>query len=108
MRHLLDAVQRPDVVKSVNAGRQATVQTEDLVVDECGQREVVEKICEVLPDIGVAVLAEALVVEAVDLSNLPGLVVTSENRDALRVANLESYEEGNGLDRVVASVDIVA
>lgn len=46
------------------------METEDLVVDEGGEGEVVEEVGKILPDIGVAVLAQALVVEAVDLGDL--------------------------------------
>ncbi len=38
-----------------------------LSIDEGGQMKVVEQVGEVLPDVGVAVLAQALVVEPVDL-----------------------------------------
>ena len=107
MRHLLDPVQRPDIVEGVDTRRQAAVQAEDLVVDEGGEREVVEEVGEVFPDVGVAVLAEALVVEAVDLRDLARLVVASQDRDALRVADFERDEEGDGFDGVVASVDVV-
>jgi hypothetical protein len=108
VRHLLDPVQSPDVIESVDAGGQTAVQAEDLVVDEGGEGQVVEEVGEVLPDVGVAVLAQTLVVEAVDLSDLAGLVVATKNGDALRVSNLESDEEGDGLDGVVATVDVVA
>lgn len=56
MGHFLDAVKRANVVQSINAGRQASVETEDLVVDESSEREVVEEIGEVLPDVGIAIL----------------------------------------------------
>lgn len=37
MRYLLDTVQRADVVEGVDARRQASVKTEDLVIDKCGK-----------------------------------------------------------------------
>lgn len=84
------------------------MEAEDLVVDEGGEWEVVEEVGEVLPDVGVAVLAEALVVEAVNLGDLAGLVVSTEDGDALWVADLEGNEESDGLNGVVSTVDIVA
>ena len=42
------------------------------------------------------------------MSNLSGLVVTSEDRDSILKAYLEGYEESDGLDRVVPSVNVIA
>lgn len=53
------------------------METEYGVVYDSGQRQIVEQLCEVDPDVWVSVLAKALVVEAVDLSNLAHLVVSS-------------------------------
>lgn len=43
---------------------------------------------EILPDVGIAVLAETLVIKAVHLCNLSGLVVAPQDRDAFTVTNL--------------------
>jgi hypothetical protein len=64
------------------------VETEDLVVDKGGEGEVVKKIGEVFPHISIAVFSKALVVESVDLGDLTGFVVSAEDGDALRVADL--------------------
>lgn len=105
--HLLYPVQSANVVKSVNAGGETAVETEDLAVDEGGKGKVVEKVGEVLPDVGVAVFAQALVVEAVDLGDLARFVVAAQDGNALRVANLQGNKEGHSLDGKVATVDIV-
>jgi hypothetical protein len=84
------------------------VQTEDLVVDQGCEWEVVEKVRKVLPDVGVAVLPEAFVVEAVDLCDLARFVVSAENGDALWVPDLERDEEGHSLNGEVASIDVIA
>lgn len=107
VRHLLYPVQCTDVIKRVNAGRETSVKTEDLVVDERGKRQEVEQVCEVLPDVGVAVFAQALVVEAIHLGDLAGLVVATQDGDAAWVADLEGDEQSDGLDREVATVDVV-
>jgi len=49
------------------------------------QVKIVEHFDAVLPRVHVAVLAYALLVEAVDLSNLTRLVVPSQQGDALRI-----------------------
>jgi hypothetical protein len=108
MRNFLYTVERSNVIEGVDARRQTAVQAEDLVVNQGGEREVVEEVCEVLPDIGVAVLSEALVVEAVNLCDLAGLVVSAQDGNALWVADLERDEEGHGLDGEVTPIDVVA
>lgn len=108
MRHFLNAVEGANVVQRVNAWRQASVQAEDLVVDERGKWEVVEEIGEELPHIRIAVLAQTLVVEAVHLRNLSTLVVAAEDGDALGVADLQRDQEGDGLDGEVSTIDVVA
>ena len=52
--------------------------TEDLVVDHDGQGEEVEHVCEVVPDVGVAVFAVAFGVEAIRLCYASGLVVAAD------------------------------
>ena len=81
---------------------------EQLVLHERRERQVVEEVGEDLPDVGVAVLAQALVVEAVDLRDLPALVVPSDERDPVRVAHLQREQQQEGLDGVEAAVDEVA
>ena len=68
------------------------MKAENLVVDERRKGEVVEQVGEGFPHVGVAVFAKAFVVETVDLGDLAGLVVTTENGDALRVTDLQSHE----------------
>ena len=50
---------------------------EDLVVDDRRQRQKVKHFCTIFPDVDAPVLPLALVVEAVDLRDLPRLVVAS-------------------------------
>jgi hypothetical protein len=68
VRDFLDSVQTADVVKSIDGRTQAAMQTKDLVFNERGQGEVVKEIGKVFPDIRVAILAQTLVVESIDLS----------------------------------------
>lgn len=108
VRHLLHAIDLADLVECVDGRREAAVQAEDLVVDQRGKRQVVEQVGEVLPHVRVAVLAQALVIEAIHLRDLARLVVAAQNRDAVGVAHLERHQQRHGLHRVVAAVDVVA
>lgn len=79
-----------------------------LLVHENRQWQVVKEVGKVLPHVGAAIVLEALVVEAVDLRDLPALVVAAEDVNAPRVAHLEGHNQRHRLDRVEAAVDIVA
>ncbi len=65
MRNFLHSVELPNLVKSVNAWRKPSVEAEDLSFDYCSQGQVIEKLSELLPDIGVSILSEALIVEPI-------------------------------------------
>ena len=108
MWHFLDAVDAADVVECVDARGQTAVQAEDLVLDERSQGKVVEQVCKVLPDIRVSVFAQAFVVEAIDLCDLARFVVAAQDGDPVAIAHLERHEQGDCLDRVVATIDVVA
>lgn len=84
------------------------MKAEDLVIDEGSERKVVEEVCKVLPDVGIAVFAKTLVVESVNLGDLTRLVVSSEDGDALGIADFEGNEEGDGLHRVVSAINVIS
>lgn len=81
--------------------------TEYLVVDDHAQREIVEHICKVVPNIGISVFPSTLGVEAIGLSNAAGLVVAPNQVDSVRITELETNEERNGLHTKETTVDIV-
>ena len=92
MWDFLYAIECSDVIEGIDAWGETSVEAEDLVVDEGSKGEVIEQVGEVFPNIGIAVLSEALIIEAVDLGDLAGFVVATEDCDALRVSNFESNE----------------
>lgn len=77
MRYLLYTIKSSDVIQGVNAWGEASVEAEDLIVDEGGKGEIVEQIGEVFPDIRIAILSKTFVVEAINLRDLTGFVVTT-------------------------------
>mmetsp|Transcript_39431 Transcript_39431/g.127608 ORF Transcript_39431/g.127608 Transcript_39431/m.127608 type:complete len:282 (-) Transcript_39431:86-931(-) len=108
VRDLLLPVDDADLVEGVDGGGEAAVHAEDLVLDQRRERQVVEDLCAVPPDVDRAVLAQALVVKAVHLRDLPRLVVAPQQRDPVRPAGLEQQQQRHRLDRVVAAVDEIA
>ena len=76
VRDLLYSINLPNAVESVKLGTETSMKTKQFILNETGQRKVVEYVSEVLPDVGVPILAETLVVKAIDLGNRPCLVIT--------------------------------
>lgn len=108
MWHLLDAIQGTNVIERIDGGRQTSVQAKNLVLDQCGEREIVKQVGEVFPDVGVAILPKALVIESIDLSDLSTLMVAAKNRHAIFVSNLEGDEQRDGFDGIITAVNIVS
>ena len=63
-----------------------------LSVDDGRETEIVENFCAVPPDGDAAVLAQALVVEAVHLSDLTGLVVAANQGYPVGITNLKQIK----------------
>lgn len=82
--------------------------TEDLIIDHNAQREEVEHVREIVPDIGVAVLPHALGIETVRLRDPPGFMVPSDQMHPRGVSQFQTNKQRDRLDTKQASVDIVA
>mmetsp|Transcript_3210 Transcript_3210/g.13928 ORF Transcript_3210/g.13928 Transcript_3210/m.13928 type:complete len:312 (+) Transcript_3210:1674-2609(+) len=108
VRYLLLPVDRPYLVDGCDRRGESAVHAEDAVVDDRRERQVIEDVRAVAPHVDAAVLAKALVVEAVHLRDLPRLVVAADDGDAIGVANLERHHQRDRLDRVITSVYVVA
>ena len=80
---------------------------DDLVVDQCGDWQAVETLCEHLPKFDV-VSPFALVVKSVDSVDGCTLVVASQEEEVLWILDLIGEEQTDGLDIVFAAIDIVA
>lgn len=80
----------------------------DLIFDEGSEWKVVEEISEESPHIGVPVLPQTFIVEAIYLRDLPRFVIATENGDTVPVAELQRDQKGDGFDGVVSSIDVVS
>jgi hypothetical protein len=65
MRNFLDPIELFDLVKSINARRKATMESEYLVLYYGCERKVVKKFSKELPDICVSVLPQAFIIKSV-------------------------------------------
>ena len=79
-----------------------------MVVDERSEREKIKEVCEISPNIRVAVFAQTFVVKAVHLRDLPRLVVPSEDGDTVAISKLECHEQSDCFYRIVPPINIVA
>lgn len=66
--------------------------TEDFIINDSSESQVVKDICAVPPHIDATILPQALVVESVDLSNLPTLVIPSNQSDSFWVSDFQSKQ----------------
>jgi hypothetical protein len=108
MWNFLYAIKCSNVIEGINTWGETSVEAEYLVVDEGSEGEEVEKVGEIFPHVCIAIFAKALVVKAIDLSDLARFVVASKDRNALRISDFQCNKKSDSLNRVVTSIDIVA
>jgi len=107
VRNLHAAVDKADLIKGLDFRGEATVDAEDLALDDGTDTEVVEDLTAVLPGVDITVLAHGLFVETVDRGDAACLVIASKKGDAVGVLELEAEEKLEGFHTVVTSVDEV-
>ena len=88
----------------IDAWTEPAVHAENAVINDRSQRHVVEYISTISPHIQRSVFPQALIVEAVDLSDLSAFVVSSDEGNKIRVPDFEGQEEEECLDAVEASI----
>jgi hypothetical protein len=96
--------EQADLVERLDVRGQTTVDAENFAFNDGANAEVIEHFCAVFPAVSVAVLADGFVVEAVDGCDLARFVVTAQQRDAAWVLELQTKEQLESLDGVVAAV----
>ena len=84
------------------------MQAENLVLNNCCEWKIIKELGEAFPDVGSAILTKAFIVEPINLSDLSGLMVASEDGYAIRVAYFESNQKSDGFNTIVSSVNIVS
>lgn len=81
--------------------------SEDLLVDDGSDRQAVKAVGECLPQLDV-VPTLALVVEAVDTVDGGALVVAPQDEKVLGVLDLVGEKQADGLERLLATIYVVA
>lgn len=105
--NLLNSIQRSNMIERVDGGRESAMEAEDLIRNQSSERQIVKEVGEELPHVGIAVFLAALVVKSVHLSDLPTLVVATQNGDSVLESNFQRNQKRNRLNRVVPSIDVV-
>lgn len=67
MRNFLDSVQLSDLIKGVDTGRETSMKTENLSFNDSCQGQVIEKLGELLPYVGVSILSQAFIIETIPI-----------------------------------------
>jgi hypothetical protein len=84
------------------------VNAENSAVDHGAQSEKVKNLATPSPHVAAPVFPLTFVVEAVDLRDLPRLVVPADERDSFWVPDFEREEQNERLDAVKSSINEIA
>jgi len=93
MRDLHSSIDESDLIDRFNFGGETTMNTEDFAFDDGSNAKVVEDFSAVFPWVGISILSNGFIVEAINGGDLSGLVITSKERDVTWVFHFEAEEE---------------
>ena len=96
-----------DLLHGVQIWTQSSVHGEDLLINDSGNGQAVEAVGKCLPKLDV-VSSLALIVEAIDAVDRGAFVVAAEDEEVFRVLDLVGEQQADGLEGLLASVDVVA
>lgn len=95
-----------DLLHRVQVRAETAVHGEDLLVNDGCDGQAVEAVRKCLPQLDV-VSALALIVETVDAVDGGALVVATQDEEVLWILDLVRQEKADGLERLLATVDVV-
>ena len=78
------------------------MKTEEGVFNNSSEWQVIKKFSKGFPYVAVSILSGALIIESVNLGDLSGFVVTSEDDNSVFVSDFKGNEESDGFDAVVS------
>jgi len=96
-----------DLLHGLEIGTETAVAAEDLLVDYGGDGETVKAVREGLPELDV-VSPLAFVVEPVYPVDARALVVSAEKEEVLRILDLVSQQEADGLQGLLPPIHVIA
>jgi hypothetical protein len=88
--NLLSASNDTDLINSANLWTQTTMYTENFTINDGREDQKVEDLTAGLPDRRIAIFLLTLFVEAIDLGDLTGFVVSTDKCDLVGIPSIES------------------
>ena len=107
MRYLSKAVDDLDLIYAVYAWTESSVNTEDAIVDDTRQGQIIKHVGKMVPHGCIAVLSTALGVEAIRLCDTSRFMIASDQMDPVRITKFETDEKSDGLDAEKTTIDVV-
>lgn len=107
MWNFLHTVESPHMIQVGDVWRKTAMLAKYFVLHKSSERKVVKKVSEALPYSLAVVFPGTLVVESIDLCNLPAFVVAPQHSYPLTVSNLEAKQQRYTFHGEVAAVYIV-
>lgn len=107
VRHIGGPLHGPNLVQALQLRGEAAVHAQDLVVNDCSDRQTVEAVGEYLPQSN-AESTLALVVESVDSVDGGALVVSAEEEQVVWEFDLVRKEKAYRLYALLPPVDVVS
>lgn len=108
VRNFHSSVDESNLINSLDFWGESSMNAENFSFNDGSDTKIIEDFCAVLPWVGISVLSNGLIIEAVDGGDLSGLVISSKEGDVSWVLQLQAKQELEGLDRVEPSVNEVA
>jgi len=84
------------------------VHAKNLSINQCSKRQIIEYVSDLSIWVCISILAHDFIVETLNRGNLSGFVITSQQRYASRLLELQAHEVLYNLNGVIASVYKVA
>ena len=89
--NLLSTGDHSDLINRSDFGTQATVHTQDFAINHGSENQEIENLAARLPYRGVSILLLTFFIKAIDLGDLAGFVVTTDESDPIGVSSRVSF-----------------
>mmetsp|Transcript_8049 Transcript_8049/g.11946 ORF Transcript_8049/g.11946 Transcript_8049/m.11946 type:complete len:247 (+) Transcript_8049:462-1202(+) len=106
--NFLHTIQFPRVVKGVNRGTKTAVKAEYLIRNDSCHWKIVKCVRKVLPYVGVTIFSKTFIIKSIYLSNLPALMISSQNCNTMSVSHLQGHQQSHSLQTVITTIDVIS